>query len=715
MPLETSLATVMISRGYKFALDPTPRQARIMAAHVGARRYAFNWAHERISAAAAARLAQAAAGETPSVTIPGRFELGPEWTVFKKTATGCRRCRRLLALAPDGTWADARTGSTLCGEAAQAHEATTVACERCCAILRENGAGRWLDGGSSPACTGGPAAGEPHDPGSEFMAWVGGVSTGTIQAAIRDVAGVAWPRYLAGKARRPKYKKRGKCRESFQVHSLLRLEDATHVTLPKIGRVTVMSDDSLHPAMRRSRTRSAPGRRRHMGNRRRARMLWRQASRAAAQASALGPLLRDAREDAGLTPVSAVTRLNEAADARAADAAVLRAAELMAAANSDLELAGDDEAARDRALGRLRYAQRVAAQAPARKASRAGAWTERKLSALERTGVSAGPEQAGLLCEAYGLAGERRDTAMALAAQARIVRGTVSLGADGIWWLSLNAEIPYEVRRTPSRAQRAGGLIGVDFGVREIMTCSDGVKIANPRHLDTVLAELRVAQRRLSRCQPGSHRREKARRTVGLIHADVARMREAALHRATTELVRRHDVIAAEGWHVQAAARYRTRGQVRRPRPGDPRVPASVRHDRNRDLADAGIGMARQMLKYKGQRLGVEVLVTGPDAATGRTCSVDGTVRTTPLSPYQEVFTSDACPHRLDRRQNSARVLAVWAWQQLEHRPATRRPGKASPRERKTARRPQGRRGQLPMTRAASTRPRRGETGTPGG
>jgi transposase len=307
------------------------------------------------------------------------------------------------------------------------------------------------------------------------------------------------------------------------------LADATHVVLPKIGRVTVMSDDSLHPAMARSRSRSRPGQARHMGNRRRAKLLWRQLQR-----------------------------------------------------HSD----------------------------------------------------------------------------------SRIVRGTLSRGADGLWWLSLTAEVPVEARERPSRMQREGGTIGVDFGVRELATISNGVRIPNPRFLGEALDELKTAQRALSRATPGSNRYAKAKARVGLIHADVARLRDAALHRATTTLVRQHDLIAVEGWDVQLVLHRGSKG-----------VPRRLRRDRNRKLADTGIGMARQMLTYKGKRLAATVMATSPQAPTGRTCSVCRTPRTTALPPHHEQFTSDQCGHVLDRRLNTARALAGWAVQEIKRAPS---PGGAS-------------------------------------
>jgi putative transposase len=498
-------------RAFRFALDPTPRQAHMFASHAGGARFAYNWGNARIIEALDMRkVVKELTGEAGGPKVPSHFDLCKAWTAWKNEHAG------------------------------------------------------------DPP----PAEGErPTN-----TAWVAENFVGTYQAALRDAA-KAWSDFFAsrsGKRKgrrlgRPRFKKKGKSRDSFQVHGgTLRMDGAVHVVLPKIGTVTVMSDSSLHPAMRRSRGRSTRLTPRHMGNRRRARTLWRVLSR-------------------------------------------------------------------DR--------------------------------------------------------------------DARLIRGTITRGADGLWWLSLTAEIPAQVRTFPSRAQREGGLVGVDFGVREVATLSNGVRIPNGRHYEAALAELRTAQKALSRCQKDSRRREKAKARVGLIHADVARLREAALHRATTALVRQHDVIAVEGWDVQQVM-YR----------GSKDVPLRVRRDRNRALADTGVGMSRQMLIYKGPQVASTVLVTDPQARSGCTCSVCRKARTTPLPPHRELFTSDQCGHVLDRRDNTAQAVAGWAAQELKkHGPSIS--GPAKPRGGNV--RPGGGRkaatGRSPVKRAASTRPRRGEPGTPAG
>jgi len=661
-----------IQQAYKFALDPTPRQARMLASHAGGARFAYNWGNARIIAALDAREAEKASGSEPTTQLPSHFDLCKAWTAFKDEH----------ADDPEPPEGERRTST----------------------------------------------------------AWVGENFVGTYQAALRDSA-KAWSDFfdsLSGKRRgrklgRPRFKRKGKSRDSFQVHGdSLRMAGAKKITLPKIGTVTIMSDDSLHPAMARSRRRAAAGKTRHMGNRRRSDHLWRHMRHGRENAAELTVLLRQARQDAGLSLAQAVAVLNAEADARA----MAKAQALLATAEAGLG-AADDADARKKASSRVQYARgklkKLEQQNPGEKAPRTERWSNAKLTALEKTGVTADLEQASVICAAYELDGKTRQLVTELAAQAGITRATITLGADGLWWCSVGAEIPHYLRtgidphtgeKTPAPTPRqmgdgkcgqqswqprhapgpdAAAVVGIDFGVREVATISNGVTIPNARYLQASLAELKAAQKRLSRCQPGSARREKARRRVALIHADIARQREAALHQATTILVRQHAVIAMEGWDVQQVMR-----------DGSKDLPRKVRRNRNRALADTGVGMGRQFITYKAPRAAATALIADPGAETGRTCHIDRKARTTPLPPNEELFTSDQCSHVLDRRLNTALALAGWARQELSKRgpspngPAKPRGGDVRPG---TVRRD----GQSPVKRAASTRLDRAQTGIPGG
>jgi putative transposase len=229
---------------------------------------------------------------------------------------------------------------------------------------------------------------------------------------------------------------------------------------------------------------------------------------------------------------------------------------------------------------------------------------------------------------------------------ARIVRANITQSASGLWWCSVTADVVMTVPVGPSRRQRAGGIVGLDLGTRFLAVDSDGGQHHNPAHLDAALAELRVAQRAFSRCQPDSNRRAKARLNVGRIHERVALARKDYIDRLSDRLTRAYAGIAVEGWNASALAS----------KP-DETVPARVRRQRNRKLADASPGILRWQLAYKAGWRGVVFSQSDSQLQSARTCSACGAVRTKPVPLTETTFRCDACGVSLDRRVNSARVV----------------------------------------------------------
>jgi putative transposase len=234
--------------------------------------------------------------------------------------------------------------------------------------------------------------------------------------------------------------------------------------------------------------------------------------------------------------------------------------------------------------------------------------------------------------------------------KARLVRGTVSQGSSGRWQISLTVEVKREIRTGPSARQRAGGAIGIDLGVRDIATTSDGTRWTNPRHLERAQRQLRTLNKALARTQKDSKRRSRARKRLGRAHARVANLRLDATHKMTSALIHAYAVIGVEGWDAQQVAQH-----------GSKDVPKKLRRQRNRGLTDANVGNARWQLQSKAAWYGATVVVTAAQEPTGRTCSVCGQVRTKPVPIADELFHCPACDHKLDRRINTARVLAAVA------------------------------------------------------
>lgn len=234
--------------------------------------------------------------------------------------------------------------------------------------------------------------------------------------------------------------------------------------------------------------------------------------------------------------------------------------------------------------------------------------------------------------------------------QARMVRVTIAREGDGQWWASVTTERTTTRPDRPTRRQRKGGTIGIDVGVRSLLVTSRGDVVPNPAVLERLLQQLRAASRALSRTQPGSRRREKARKQLAELHSQIAMRRKDYAHRVTTELVRGHAGIMVEGWDVQKTAQNGSRD-----------LPRAVRRLRNRRLADAAIGDVRWQLEYKADAYGAAFQRLPADSPTGRTCSSCGAVRDEPVPLTVEEFTCPRCGLRIDRRVNAARAALRYA------------------------------------------------------
>lgn len=284
---------------------------------------------------------------------------------------------------------------------------------------------------------------------------------------------------------------------------------------------------------------------------------------------------------------------------------------------------------------------------------------------------------------------------------ARLVRATISQHSNGRWYASLTVELEREIRTGPSARQRAGGAIGIDIGVRDVVTLSTGAAYEAPRMLQRSLDRLAQAQKALARKEKGSGKRRRTLARVGKIHHHIAEQRNRFTHRLSSSLIHNAASIAVEGWNVTDTAQR-----------GDPDVPKHIRRRRNRALYDAGLGQLRWQLESKSKWYGSVVTVTDPHLETGRTCSVCGTVRDKPLPLDDEEFRGQ-CGHVVaDRRMNTAFVLEKIARKAMNGAPTSEEPLNARREDVRPA--TPRRDGQPSVKREARTRrQRRAQPGTP--
>ena len=216
---------------------------------------------------------------------------------------------------------------------------------------------------------------------------------------------------------------------------------------------------------------------------------------------------------------------------------------------------------------------------------------------------------------------------------ARLVRIAVSRRA-GNWCASLTVE--REQPSSPAHTLKRGA-VGVDLGVKNLATLSDGTVIPNPRALGARLKALRKAQKALSRKVKGSARRERARERVARLYARVADVRADVINKATTMITRTYGVVCVEGLNVA--------GMVKN-------------HSLARSLSDASLGEFRRQLEYKTARTGAVLRVVDRWFPSSKICSNCGVVKAK-LSLSERTFNCDDCGLSIDRDLNAAINIEV--------------------------------------------------------
>ena len=127
----------------------------------------------------------------------------------------------------------------------------------------------------------------------------------------------------------------------------------------------------------------------------------------------------------------------------------------------------------------------------------------------------------------------------------RILNATVSQEPSGKYYISLCCT---DVK--VDKYERTGCVVGIDLGIKEFCTLSDGTMVENPKYLRKSLNKLAKLQRSLSRKTRGGSNWNKARIKVARQYEKVANQRKDFLQKLSTQFVKNNDVICIEDLSV---------------------------------------------------------------------------------------------------------------------------------------------------------------------
>lgn len=201
---------------------------------------------------------------------------------------------------------------------------------------------------------------------------------------------------------------------------------------------------------------------------------------------------------------------------------------------------------------------------------------------------------------------------------------TVKRDRIGDWFVVVMSE------QSDVQPRRMNTAIGIDLGLKNLVTTSLGESVASPQLLRRSENKIKRAQRILSRRVKGSHNREKARVRLAKRYRKISRQRDDFLHKTSLWLVRKADLLVFEDLNVA--------GMVRD-------------HALSKSIRDASWSRLVQYVSYKAENAGKMVELVDPRGTTTK-CSGCGAVVRKSLS--ERVHWCPNCGLLLDRDLNAA-------------------------------------------------------------
>ena len=102
---------------------------------------------------------------------------------------------------------------------------------------------------------------------------------------------------------------------------------------------------------------------------------------------------------------------------------------------------------------------------------------------------------------------------------------------------------------------KTGKQIGIDVGIENFLTLSDGTQIENPRYFENLQKQFRIAQRSIVRKKKDSKSRKKAVLRLRKIHQKVCRQRNDFHHKLSIFLVKEFDLIVCEDLNIKGLSK----------------------------------------------------------------------------------------------------------------------------------------------------------------
>lgn len=174
--------------------------------------------------------------------------------------------------------------------------------------------------------------------------------------------------------------------------------------------------------------------------------------------------------------------------------------------------------------------------------------------------------------------------------------------------------------------------IGIDLGIKQLLTLSNGESIENPKWIHTNEKQLKKIQKQLSKKVKGSNNRNKVRLKLAKLHERIKNQKQDYLHNITTKIINENQIIILEDLNVSGMMK---------------------NHKLAKSIQELGLSELRRQLEYKSKWYGRELVFVSRWFPSSKTCCECGW-KNNSLTLKNREFVCEECGSVIDRDLNAA-------------------------------------------------------------
>lgn len=211
----------------------------------------------------------------------------------------------------------------------------------------------------------------------------------------------------------------------------------------------------------------------------------------------------------------------------------------------------------------------------------------------------------------------------------RIINATVIREPNGKYYVSITCELPninncYIVPKS---------IVGIDLGIKKLITLSDGVEIENNKYILKYEKRIKRCSRELSRKEKGSKNYYKCEQRLAILYSKLKNARKYYLHNITKKITDNYDIITAENLNVKNMVQNKSL---------------------SKEVSDASFHEIIRQLQYKSKFKGKYFYQVDTYYPSSQTCSVCGGIDSKYKNLNERIYKCCRCQSELDRDLNAS-------------------------------------------------------------